>query len=204
MTKLKGFEIIKEMKNTIKRKDLIDLYSKFNCQLWRERIESYLKINYFGNDDFNIGISKEDLNLLKEKGSKEQIAVVESYGIKLTNILPQSWEELETLKGWFINSYSNISSAECEIREDNRNIFPTKELAEAVRALAQLLQIRQVWIVGQINLNYVIRQKNNELEVVSKAPEIQRLMTFPTIKMAGDFLNAPEINKLLQIAKPLL
>ena len=56
---------------------------------------------------------------------------------------PPKWEDLEPIKGCFIN-------ASCDIHDlcgypatrSNRNIFPTREQAEATIAEAQLLQLR--------------------------------------------------------------
>lgn len=53
------------------------------------------------------------------------------------------WENLELVKGWFVNGGSDIVVAGVtDVSPDNRNIFPTHKHAEASIALAQLLQLR--------------------------------------------------------------
>ena len=63
---------------------------------------------------------------------------------KVEKELPKSWEELDIVKGFYVNSLSEIAGTEEETcaEEYNRNTFPTKEEAEACIALAQLCQLR--------------------------------------------------------------
>ena len=63
--------------------------------------------------------------------------------------LPQKWEELGSVNGWYVYNNSIVDNAEpCLTRPENRNIFPTKEEAEAVIAMAQLSQLRDVYNNG--------------------------------------------------------
>jgi hypothetical protein len=60
--------------------------------------------------------------------------------------LPKSWEELDEINGFYIDSDSRVyTSGECSTCEDNKNIFATKEQAEATIALAQLSQLLKVY-----------------------------------------------------------
>ena len=60
--------------------------------------------------------------------------------------LPKTWEVLKKIDGFFIDNRSNISSlVDCSTCEDNKNLFATKEQAEAALALAQLSQLREVY-----------------------------------------------------------
>ena len=56
---------------------------------------------------------------------------------------PPKWEDLETIKGCFIDEDCDIYDL-CghPATRSNRNIFPTREQAEATIAEAQLLQLR--------------------------------------------------------------
>ena len=60
---------------------------------------------------------------------------------------PISWMELKDISGYYINSDSKILPVDANTltHDDNRNIYPSKKLAEAALALAQLLQLRDAW-----------------------------------------------------------
>ena len=59
--------------------------------------------------------------------------------------LPMSWEELGHVKGYYMWEDCTITDANCITSPRNRNVWPTKELAEAALALSQLLQLRDRW-----------------------------------------------------------
>ena len=68
---------------------------------------------------------------------------------KLEPNLPMSWEELGVVKGYYILANSNINDIFYTNATDiNRNVFPTKEEAIAMRAIAQLCQLRGKWKGG--------------------------------------------------------
>lgn len=75
----------------------------------------------------------------KEKSTFEKIVFK-----KVEKELPKSWEDLMTVKGYCVSTFSKIEdcSEECYTYKENKNIFPTKEEAEACLALAQLCQLR--------------------------------------------------------------
>lgn len=132
---------------------------------------------------------------------------------KKENQLPQSWEGLKTIKGYYIEGSSEI----LELKNNyvglstsaNRNVFPTKELAEAALALAQLLQLRDRyndrWVPDwkNVSIKYIIYVVEDRL-IADYCYITQHVLHFKSEKLRDEFLNAPEINKLLQIAKPLL
>lgn len=63
--------------------------------------------------------------------------------------LPKSWEELGEINGWFVNNGSGIKDVQqVGIHLSHRNVFATKEQAEAAVALAQLTQLREVYRQG--------------------------------------------------------
>jgi hypothetical protein len=60
--------------------------------------------------------------------------------------LPSSWEDLKVVSGWFIGYDSNSDDiTNIATIQDNRNVFATKEQAEAAIALAQLSQLKKVY-----------------------------------------------------------
>lgn len=62
--------------------------------------------------------------------------------------LPKSWEELDVIKGWFVNTGSEIGYTQVGTYRHNRSVFVTEEQAEASIALAQLTQLREVYRQG--------------------------------------------------------
>ena len=82
----------------------------------------------------------EGYEIDKEKSSFEKIVFK-----KKLNGLPNTWEELEVIKGFYVNIESSVDYEEdttFDTRSDNKNVFPSKEEAEASIALAQLCQLR--------------------------------------------------------------
>lgn len=62
---------------------------------------------------------------------------------------PMSWRDLGGVVGYFLGSDSVIhTTMEISTKEDNRNVFPSKEEAQASLALAQLCQLRNAWNDG--------------------------------------------------------
>lgn len=67
------------------------------------------------------------------------------------NRLPKTWEELKDINGFWVNSDSIIHPANnCVTVPLSRNVFATKEQAEASVALAQLSQLREVYRNGWV------------------------------------------------------
>ena len=81
----------------------------------------------------------------KEKSTFDKIVFK-----KLESNLPMSWEELGEVEGYFIqvDSGINVHPVIDKAVAYNRNLFPTKEEAEAMRAMAQLCQLRNAWNGG--------------------------------------------------------
>lgn len=73
---------------------------------------------------------------------------------------PKSWEELGNIKGYFVQADAYVEGNDDYCKTTyctNKNIFATKEQAEASIALAQLSQLREVyrngWVPDFINSN---------------------------------------------------
>lgn len=132
--------------------------------------------------------------------------------IPIKHELPQSWEELESIGGAYINDDSNIASGIDRVTTDdvdNQNVLPTEELAEAMLALCQLLQLRDRYNDGwkpnwcNNSDNFVIEVYNSEI-TTDYFNNTQRILAFKTPKLRDTFFNAPKIRELIEIAKPLL
>jgi len=62
--------------------------------------------------------------------------------------LPKRWEDLKIVEGYYISNYAKIYRISAELEDVDKNIFATKEQAEASIALAQLSQLREVYRQG--------------------------------------------------------
>lgn len=132
--------------------------------------------------------------------------------IPIKHELPQSWEELESIEGAYINDDSDIVSGIDRVTTDdvdNQNVLPTVELAEAMLALCQLLQLRDRYNDGwkpnwcNNSGNFVIKVYNSEIST-DYFHNTQRPLAFKTAELRDAFYNAPKIRELIEIAKPLL
>ena len=126
---------------------------------------------------------------------------------KISDNLPKTWEELKNISGYYISSFCGITHSSL-VNGGNytKNIFPTKELAEAVLALAQLLQFRDRYngdnegFIFNKN-NYCISVYNYNIDKSWNA-QIQRVLAFRTKELGDEFYN--NFKDLIEIAKPLL
>ena len=127
---------------------------------------------------------------------------------KLEPNLPRSWEELGVVKGYYISASSDISHI-CYTNaiDNNRNVFPTKEEAKAMRAMAQLCQLRDAWNGGwkadwkDGTVKYCIGSYKN---VVYKDSyyNTSTPMVFKTEELRDKFMET--FKDLLEEAKPFL
>lgn len=128
---------------------------------------------------------------------------------KLEPNLPMSWEELKEVKGYFINQNSDINLRPVidGAVAYNRNLFPTKEEAKAMLAMAQLCQLRDKWNSGwkadwkdDTEKYCIVSYKNTlykEYYYSTSTP-----MAFKTIELRDEFMETFE--DLLEEAKPFL
>ena len=148
-------------------------------------------------------IPPEGYEVDKEKSTFEEIVFK-----KIENNLPMSWEELGVVKGYYINQNSNINNIfKTNTADNNRNVFPTEEEAKAMRAMAQLCQLRDRWNNGwkadweDGTVKYCIGSYKN---VVYKDSyyNTSTPMVFKTEKLRNRFMET--FKDLLEEAKPFL
>jgi len=129
--------------------------------------------------------------------------------IKLKKIeakLPKTWEELKRVKGYYVNIGACATSAHSNALADNRNIFPTKEQAQASVALAQLFQLRDVyrdgWVPDWVDNTdkYVIKLRANKW-TVNYTIAFDHPFAFKTIEIGDEFFE--NFKGLLEQVKPL-
>ena len=146
----------------------------------------------------------EGYEIDRENSTFEKIVFKE-----VENELPKSWEELKIISGYYLDSWGDI--CECEVKldtiSDNRNIFPTKEEAEACLALTQLCQLRDRYNDGwkpdwnDGTNKYSIYFTRDEIDGVCEYCS-HRVLAFKTLELRDKFLE--NFRDLIEIAKPLL
>ncbi len=157
------------------------------------------------NKQINIEVP-EGFEIDKEKSTFEKIIFVEK-----KNKLPMSWNELRDIIGYYISSYSAIVDIKGTAITGNKNIFPTKEYAEAALALAQLLQLRQRWLEIEFgswqpdfkddNIKFCIINSGENIEIGNYS-YTNFALSFPNKELALKFKDT--FIDLLETAKPLL
>ena len=129
---------------------------------------------------------------------------------KVEKELPKSWEELKFIDGFYVCGLSRIEKVRHNSTaiSNNKNIFPTKEEAEACLALAQLCQLRDKyndgwkpkWRTGS-EIKYCIIVDENKI-VKSQYITLNQILSFKTKELREKFLE--NFRDLIEIAKPLL
>lgn len=119
----------------------------------------------------------------------------------------KSWYDLESLSGYYVSSCSTIASInKIGAVPNNKNVFSTKELAEAALAMAQLSQLRdnyrEGWVPDFKNLvtKYYIYFHEYE-PVVGKGAKTYSFFCFQTQDLANEFLE--NFRDLIIKAQPL-
>ena len=124
--------------------------------------------------------------------------------------LPKRWEDLKIVEGYYISSdaktYRSTSAA---LEDDNKNVFATKEQAEAAVALAQLSQLREVYRQGwEPDWNAVEQEKfiiiytHRGIFECSVAVNIPNFLSFQSPEIRDEFLK--NFIDLIEKAKPLM
>ena len=92
--------------------------------------------------------------LYNEGGASRQFALDNNTEKELTKKpLPTTFEDLDEILGYYVNAMGGVDGSEHDkdyfhADEYNKNVFPTREEAEAVLALAQLSQLKKVYCDG--------------------------------------------------------
>ena len=132
----------------------------------------------------------------------------ETIKFKEKSKLPMTWKELEYLKGYYINSSSQIQPyTSKETDNDNKNTWPTKELAEAALALSQLLQLRDRWN-GDWKADWQKADEKHVITIIADRTQkdwftaVNKVLAFKTPELRDKFLDT--FRDLIETAKPLL
>jgi hypothetical protein len=129
---------------------------------------------------------------------------------KIETQLPKSWEELGTIKGYYVTTNSNISIVyEQKSNGATQNTFVTEQQAEASIALAKLSQLREIYRNGWVpDWNFTVANKysiiicgTDELEIQTYI-KLNYFLTFQSQEIAEQFLH--NFKDLILKAKPLM
>ena len=139
--------------------------------------------------------------LIKQNFSDEELEIKRK--------LLKEWENINCLSGYYIDANSNIKPVDTVAPYDkNKNILPTKKLAEAMLALCQLLYLRDIYNDGwepnwddSSENKYVISVFKNNL-IKDYLTVSQTILSFESCELRNEFMI--NFKDLLEIAKPLL
>lgn len=158
---------------------------------------------------------KRVIDFIKEKCTQEEIQeIVKELVPHDLHSVPRSWEEhAKTITdGYYINVEAEIRAIhycpETESINRARNVISSVGLAEAFRAMMQLMSLRQAWVKNwspqwydKETHKYCIVFEEDKYEIYTNLC-ISRPLSFPSMEMARDFLDT--FPDLLDLAKDLL
>lgn len=121
--------------------------------------------------------------------------------------LPKRWEDIGIVTGFYIGLSSEITKHSSRSTLDNRNLLPTKELAEAMLALCQLLYLRNIYNgdwkadYSKSDTKYTIFIYNKRIDYGTSG-EVSRVLAFKSLEIRKQFYE--NFKTLIEIARPLL
>ena len=169
------------------------------------------------NDKIVITAESDELTIEPKNGKvidleNSDLSVGKIVFKKKENELPTKWEDLKTLKGYYVNILSEINCVNFAIcYYDNRNVFPTKAEAEACLALSQLCQLRDAYngepladwcdLSDSKTIKYCIEYYEGKSSYKNYT-FTKRILTFKTKELRDKF--AENFEYLILTAEPLL
>jgi hypothetical protein len=155
-------------------------------------------------------LSKEAAELLLTISNNEELQAFakELYPELGKKELPKRWEDLEKIKGYYVDKMGFLIYYDSIAANSSKNTFATKEQAEAAIAMAQLSQLMKLyndgWEADWNNYNqvkYCIGFTNENLEIY-KWYDYRQFLAFNDKQRAELFLE--NFRELIEQAKPLL
>jgi hypothetical protein len=145
----------------------------------------------------------EGFEIDKDKSTFEEIVFK-----SVKKQLPKTWVDLEKIDGYYIDNDSSISECFTMPINRNRNIFVTKEQAQAAIALAQLSQLREVYRSGWVpdwrdsdQEKYVVIMSEGEINA-NVLQRFNSFLSFESEEIRDEFLK--NFRNLIDEASPLL
>lgn len=145
----------------------------------------------------------EGFEIDKDKSTFEEIVFK-----PIKKDLPKTWEDLKSVKGWWVTEQANLNTANSNAEKGNENVFVTKEQAKAAIALAQLSQLREVYRQGWVPdwknsgvAKYSITKIKYEIDTVN-IYNSAHFLSFQSEEVRDEFLR--NFKDLIEEASPLL
>jgi hypothetical protein len=130
----------------------------------------------------------EGYEIDKEKSTFENIVFKKKEAINC-------WEDLQKIKGVFIDYYSNIQECEALQCDENRNTFLNEKYAKSALALAQISQLLPYYDSNvnweTINYKHCITKEHNKI-VIKPWSRIYHFLAFNSLEEAERFLKYNE------------
>ena len=174
----------------------VDLVNSGQAFMLTEHLEPYKEMK----EERNITLTLDKAQEWYKKGGELKEVALQAFTETELNPLPRSWEEFCKKypikdKEAHIDSISSIviqnGNATWRTSVRDRNICPSEKSAEAHLAMIQLEQLRDCWRQGWEpechTTSYAIKRCNDEIHVI-QAYSVSAFLSFPTQKMANDFL----------------
>lgn len=132
---------------------------------------------------------------------------VQTYPELAKKELPKSWEELEKIDGYYLDTFSHTHDIKTITENKSKNTFATKEQAEASIAMAQLSQLMKVyndgwepdWSIYEPKFCIYFMKNDIILETLRNS---KIFLSFKYKETAEIFLE--NFRELIEQAKPLL
>lgn len=158
-----------------------------------------------------VKISKETAKKMIDSGidALKRVAT-ETYPELLLEALPEKWEDIPELAGYYIDSYSKVIHAEgVSTKRENTNMLPdNKDLAEAWLAMNKLLYLREIyrggWTTKDCNIGDTYFYVSLKYKLVHWTIDRHghHIFTFPTRQIADLF--ADRFSEELGVASKLV
>lgn len=151
-------------------------------------------------------------NYLSINGKKTELTREQLKQLGLADAAKPTWEDFGAISGWFVSTsssiveYGKIELVDIKL-EENKNLFPTMEEAEACLALSQLCQWRDKYNNGwkpnweDDQLKFYIEISLDKI-VVSATFRTRTVLAFKSAEIRDKFLE--DFSELIETAKPLL
>jgi len=199
----------------------VGIYEDVTCTPYGRKDKQFVKWVKDIDEEKNILLIEvpDGYEIDQKNSTFERIVFKEKHIGKSEDVgFPRSWEEfcetqfLEDTE-YFINAYSSVVKRSCKPenyrhKDTDKNLLPSKELAEAMLALCQLIQLRDCYNQGwepdwtnDVYDKFCIETFDNKIQKETSCGK-NIILAFREEEIRDEFYN--NFKDLIEIAKPLL